>query len=296
MPAPSSPAVDLDAARAFVRSHARILDQRRAEAILDGASPDPVVAAVLAYRNPDGGFGHGLEPDTRDPHSQPLYAQIALEAVASAGTRLPDDVATGLCDHLATVAGADVGLPIMLPTFARYPRASHWQDVESFPPDLNPTAAIVGLLHHAGVRHPWVDDATEWCLAGLDADGPTGNAHTILNVLVLLEHLPDRARAERLADDVFAALDRIPYYRADPTSAEYGLTPLDYARTPQSPWRSRFDDDLIAAHLDVLAAEQQPDGGWPIRWEPPTEPSVWEWRGMVTVDALATLRAYGVTH
>lgn len=297
MPAPSSPTVDVDAARAFVRGHARILDQRRAEAILDGASPEPVVHAVLAYRNADGGFGHGLEPDTRDPHSQPLYAQVALEAVASAGTRLPDDVATGLCDHLATVAGAEVALPIMLPTFARYPRATHWQDAESFPPDLNPTAALAGLLHHAGVQHPWVDDATEWCLARLEADGPTGSAHTILNALILLEHLPDRhqERASRIADDLFAALDAIPFYRADPTSPDYGLTPLDYARRPDSPWRTRFDDDLVAAHLDALAAEQQPDGGWPIRWEPPTEPSVWEWRGMVTVDALATLRAYDVT-
>ena len=53
---------------------------------------------------------------------------------------------------------------------------------------------------------------------------------------------------------MFAALDTIPFYRADPTSAEYGLTPLDYARTPRSPWRSRFDDDLIAAHLDALTA------------------------------------------
>lgn len=131
------------AARTFVRSHARILDQRRAETIFDGASPEPVVTAVLAYRNPDGGFRHGLEPDTRDPGSQPLYAQIALEAVTSAGTRLPDDVATALCDNLTAVAGTDVGLPIMVPSFSRHPRASHWHGVDRFPtgpgPSVSPT-------------------------------------------------------------------------------------------------------------------------------------------------------------
>ena len=282
------------AARAFVRSHGRILDQRRAESLLDGAPTDPVVAAVLAYRNPDGGFGHGLEPDTRDPNSQPLYAQVALEAVHSVGARLPDDVATALCDHLAAVAGVAVALPIMLPSFAQHPRASHWQGVESFPPDINPTAAIAGLLLATGVRHPWVDDATAWCLDRLESGGPEGNAHTLLCASILLAHLPDRARAERLADDLFAALPTTPMYRADPSDPEYGLTPLAYAPTPDSPWRSRFDDDLVAAHLDALAAEQQDDGGWPIRWEPPTDASVWEWRAMVTLEALATLRSYGV--
>ncbi|MBK5224677.1 MAG: hypothetical protein JJE52_17735 [Acidimicrobiia bacterium] len=285
----------VDSARSFVQGHARILDQRRFGVLVDDDPVDPVVAAVLAYRNDDGGFGHALEPDTRCPDSQPLYSQIALEALASVGVHLPDAAAAALCDHLATVAGADIALPIMLSSFARYPRASHWLGVDSFPPGLNPTAAIVGLLHHMEVRHRWVEEATEWCLAALETDGPPGEAHSLGCVLTLLAHLPDRDRAERLADDAFAALDSgsVGYYRPDPADPDYGLTPLDFAASPQSPWRDRFADDVIEAHLDQLAAEQQDDGGWPIRWEPPTEPSVWEWRGMVTVDAVRTLMAYG---
>ncbi|QGG94309.1 hypothetical protein [Actinomarinicola tropica] len=284
---------DIPAARAFIRAHARILDQRRAIALLDGGPTDAVVAAVLAYRNPDGGFGHGLEPDTRDPASQPLYAQVALEAVGSVDAHLPDDVTASLCDHLAGVADRAGALPIMFPSFADHPRASHWQEVTSFPPGLNPTAAIAGLLHGQQVRHAWLDDATAWCLDAIAA-GVEGNAHVHLCALTLLTHLPDRATAERLAPQVLTALVDAPDYRADPDDPEYGLTPLDIAPRPDSTWRSWFDADLVAAHLDALASEQQPDGGWPIRWEPPTEPSVWEWRGMVTVDALDRLRHHRV--
>ena len=46
-------------------------------------------------------------------------------------------------------------------------------------------------------------------------------------------------------------------------------------------------------HLAALAAQQQPDGGWPISW-PPISPGVeLEWRGWRTILALLTLRAYG---
>jgi hypothetical protein len=43
----------------------------------------------------------------------------------------------------------------------------------------------------------------------------------------------------------------------------------------------------------MLAAQQQDDGGWPVRrraW-PPGSAAVW--RAIVTVEALRTLRAYG---
>lgn len=286
--------IDLASARTFIRGNARILDQRRTECLFDDRPTEPVVHGVLAYLNSDGGFGHGLEPDTRCPFSQPLYAQVALEAVESVGATLPDDVLHALCDHLAGIGDPRTpALPIMVPPFADYPKAAHWEGIESFPPDLNPTASIVGLLHGLQFEHRWIDDATEWCVTTLETDGTTGNAHTLLNVTILLAHMPDRDRAATLADDVFVALDTLPMYRADPDDPAYGLTPLAYAPTASSPWANRFDADLVAAHLDALAAEQQADGGWPIRWEPPTEGAACEWRGLVTLEALTTLRGYG---
>jgi hypothetical protein len=280
-------------ARAFLRDHARILERRLAECVLDGADPGPVVAAVGAYRNPDGGFGHALEPDTRCPTSQPLYAQVALGALAAAGAP-PGAVDLGrLCDHLAAVAAPGPAVPLMLPGFSAYPHASHWDGVEDLPPGLNPTAAIAGLLHRHGAAHPWLDDATAWCLDTLEAGGPPTEAHALRCVLTLLEHVPARDRAGAIAAVVGPVLAETSYYRADPEDPRYGLTPLDLAPRPTSPWRSLFAEDLVAAHLDALLAEQQPDGGWPIRWEPPGEVSTWEWRGMVTLEAVATLVADG---
>jgi hypothetical protein len=49
--------VDLSAAADFLAGSARVLDRRRFELLFDGGDPAPVLAAVEAYRNRDGGYG-----------------------------------------------------------------------------------------------------------------------------------------------------------------------------------------------------------------------------------------------
>jgi hypothetical protein len=45
--------------------------------------------------------------------------------------------------------------------------------------------------------------------------------------------------------------------------------------------------------LDFLAAEQDQDGGWPVRWRDWAPGTRLEWRPIVTIEALRTLHAYG---
>jgi hypothetical protein len=52
------------------------------ELFFDGGGAEPVLAALRAYRNPDGGYGQGLEPDLRAPESQPAAAWHAFEVFA----------------------------------------------------------------------------------------------------------------------------------------------------------------------------------------------------------------------
>jgi len=79
-----------------------------------------------------------------------------------------------------------------------------------------------------------------------------------------------------------------------PDRTRYDVTPLILCPTPEAIARSAFSDEIIDAHLDELAAQQQQhDGGWPITWEAPGAGAAIEWRGRFTLDALITLRAYG---
>lgn len=277
------------AARAFLYRQGRLLERRLYAALFEDAPAGGVLDALLGYRNDDGGFGHGLEPDKRCPSSLPIDVHVALDVMSTAGA-VDEPVLRRACDFLAGVADPSGAVPLAFPTVEDYPRAEHWAEW-SYRPGLFPTAGLAGRLRHLGVAHPWVDDATAYCWSALDRGLPD-DAHALLDVLVFLEHAADRARAEDLARQAVAALPSASSYRADPDDPAYGVTPLHFVPTPSSRWRHLFDDDLVDGHLRRLRRDQQPDGGWPLTWQPPGEAATLEYRGMETLRALRVLHAY----
>ncbi|EFE66735.1 conserved hypothetical protein, partial [Streptomyces viridosporus ATCC 14672] len=115
-PTPTSPAHDSPLARAerFVWLTARVLEQRLfAHQFRDGAA-DPVETALDAYRNEDGGYGHGLEPDLRGPVSRPLHTARALGVLDALG-RCDGRRAERVCRYLTSVSTADGALPAVHP-------------------------------------------------------------------------------------------------------------------------------------------------------------------------------------
>ena len=92
--------VDLPAAADFLASSARSLDRRRFDLLFGSGGVEPVLAAVDGYRNADGGYGWGLEPDLRSGTSQPGGALHALEAFADLAPATTPRAA-GVCDWLA---------------------------------------------------------------------------------------------------------------------------------------------------------------------------------------------------
>jgi hypothetical protein len=280
----------LAAARHFILTHARLLERRLYEVSYAGAAPASVAQVVRAYQNPDGGFGHALEPDLRCPESQPLFVEVGLAALYEVGCHDPD-LACSVCPFLQSAAN-EVGLvPPMLASALASPHAPHWS-ASATAPDLNPTAGLCGLLHYQGVAHPWLSRATETCCELLLHDLPL-EAHTLLGATRLADHLPDRALAKRLHDAIASALPRARFFIAEAPVQGYGLTPLHFAPRPDSNWRALFSEEQIDGHLDDLLARQQADGGWPISWEPPGPPSALEWRGRLTLEAIRPLVAYG---
>src|SRR5689334_1991540 len=152
------------AARAFLDREGRLIERRLAAVFYDGADPAGVVDAVRAYRNPNGGFGHGLEPDKRCPASLPIDVEVALQALVTAGTS-DNLLVGGACEYLSKVAAAaDSGgaVPLAFPVIEDYPRAEHWTDW-TYAPSLNPTAGLVSLFRQLGAEHAWIDEAAAWC-------------------------------------------------------------------------------------------------------------------------------------
>jgi hypothetical protein len=285
-------APDFDAAAAFVVANARVLDRRRFERLFQDGDATPVRDAVAAYRNHDGGFGHALEPDLRDPASQPAATDMALRMMDQTGS-WDDDLVRKACDWLESVAPAEGGAAMMRPSATAWPRAPWWVPEDGYPASLTQTGLIAGTLHARDVRHPWLDRATEVMWTRL-ADVTNVGAYDMFGVLAFLQHVPDRGRAREVFGRVGPLILERDLVTLDPEAPGEVHSPLAFAPEPDSLARELFDEATIKAHLDHLAQVQLDDGGWTFNWPAWSPAAERDWRGFLTVDNLRILRANGL--
>lgn len=278
------------AAERYLRLNARLIDRARFANRFHEGPAGPVVHAVRAYQNPDGGFGHAIEPDLRGAGSQPQGVEVALWALDEVGA-FEEAIVLAACAWLAEHSTEDGGVPWVLPSVVEDERGPWWQPQGDTPPAaLNPTAPIAGLLHANKVKHPWLETATEFCWQALaDMDG--ADAYDAMCVIRFLERVPDRERAQ-------AEFDRLaPSLRAsaalDPDEPGHTHSPLDLAPTPDSMARGLFSDEEIDRHLDHLIDAQGAEGGWAPNFTMWTPVVAHEWGGYLTRATLSTLDAYG---
>ena len=282
---------DLSKATDFIWRIARLLERRRFAYLFLGGEKQAVVEALRPYQNPDGGFGNGLEPDVRAPVSQPVPTWTAL-CVLDEAEAFDDPMVTRACDYLLSITTPEGGVPFALLSVRDYPHAPWWETGDQPPASLNPTAAIAALLHKHRVEHPWLTIATEYCWRQLDALDQT-SPYEMRAVLPFLDFVSDRQRAKQVFARVGPKILEQKLVALTPTTQEETHTPLNFAPAPQSLARRLFSDEVIEAHLDALASAQQEDGGWQFNWLAWNPAAALEWRGIVTIEALVMLRAYG---
>jgi hypothetical protein len=280
--------VNVDAAERFVLANARLLDRHRLAALLHGASVAPVIQTLRAYRNPDGGFGHALEPDVRAPESEPAATLHALEVLAEIGA-LDDPMVTDAAAWIGTIADAQGGLPFVLPTAAAHPHAP-WMVPSDGGSHL--TFAIAARLWEARSSEPWLGRATEWCWAKLEGSEEL-SAYWVKFSLEFLDNVADRARAAAAIESLRSRLGADGTIPVAGGTENERLTPLALSPRPEGRSRALFTDDQIEADLDLLEQGQQNDGGWTFDWLGWSPGQSVEWRGAVTLRALATLAAHG---
>lgn len=275
----------------FIWENARLLERALFEYYFFDTSPDRVLSILRTYQMEDGGFGHALEPDLRAPDSQPLFVEFAFHTLYHWDLR-DADLAYRACDFLSAHADLSRGVPTLFPSSQGYPRADHMLHAGWLEPSVDRLVGLVGMLNWQGVRHPWLPSAVDACLehvSSLHYD----DAHTIKTAFCLVDSTSRSHPNLSLLDKLSSELMRSDYFCLEAPVTRYCQTPLDFAPFPGSFCRPIFTGAQLDAHLDDLLSQQQPDGGWPILWNPPSDMARCEWRAQKTLQALATLRAYG---
>jgi hypothetical protein len=279
-------------AKEFLQKNARLLERLRYSFIFEEGPKEPVLAALDAYQNEDGGYGNALEPDLRGPESQPIPVWTALglldELHSVGGVRI-----RRILGYLEKIEPKGGGVPFVLPTANQSPHAPWWNSKARKPPaSINPTAGIAALLYKNKVTGAWLTRADRWCWKYIEQMQDV-NPYELRVTLAFLDHAPDRAKAARHLARLRPKILAKGVVELDVDSKAEVFRPFDYAPDPDSLSRQVFSEIDMDRQLDGLERAQAPDGGWTINfpiWTPITE---FEWRGVQTVEMLKILQANG---
>jgi hypothetical protein len=279
--------IDHVAAENFIWSAARLLDRHRYSMLFADGPAQPVIDALRSYRNPDGGFGHALEPDLRSPGSQPAPTLYALEILGEAGAR-DGELARDARTWVAQVAAPDGGIPSVLPGFETYPHAPWFQPE----PGSVLTLGLVAISHAGGVTDDeWLQRATDWCWRSIEtAERPGG--YWLKYACAFLDAVRDEERARAAISSLATRVDPSAVAPVGGVEGE-ALRPLDLSPRPGRRSRGIVSQASIDAHLDAVESQQQQDGGWMFDWLAWSPAQTTDWRGHVTIRALTWLRDNG---
>jgi hypothetical protein len=294
-------------ARGFIETNARPLERALFDLRFGDGGSERVIEELARFANQDGGFGHALEPDVRTPSSSALATALALRTLKQIGCPIDHPLARSAVDRLFSTYDAETRVWRVVPRDTNdHPHAPWWHDqngslartFDGF--RIIPRALLVGLLHHFGRHLPadWLDRVTESTVRYVeDVDVLGGGGGSDLEYVVHLAQtgaLPDRYK-ERLIARIRQEIPQVVV--RDPSEwSRYCITPLRAVPAPDS-----IGADLIEAelrqNLDFLVEQQSPEGTWDPTWTFQYPPE-WatarrEWQGILTLDALTSLRAFG---
>ena len=286
----------------FLDEVARPLEAARFRHAFEGAPAGPAIEALGAYQNEDGGYGRALEPDLRTPSSSALATSQALLSLADLGVQADHPQVQAAVAYLERSRDPERWLwPIVPDDAGAHPHAPWWGREgleERFGGYLvNPRAAVVaGLLRFEDAHEAsWLGGVAEDTVRAIETREL--DMHELLVALQLLEapRLGVGSRARVRAACEHAAL-RLVATDADAWHG-YGLRPVTVVPRPDSPLHHLFAE-VVHSNLDWLIEQQGDDGAWAPSWAWDVYPEAWaearrEWQGVLTLETLLALRAYG---
>jgi len=292
-------------ARAFLERGRALEAAAFAHALEDGPAWR-VLDALAGFQNPDGGFGHGLEPDLMCGASSALATSVALRRLAEVAA--PGEhalVADALAWTRRSIDEQTRTWRIVPPEAEEAPHAPWW-DQEGLEERfhgfaLNPKADLVAQLFAlSDGEDGWLDQLAGDVAREIDQRSTAGEAlsmHEILACVALADapHVPVPVRhrlVEALAPIVAQSVSRDPA-----TWDDYVLRPLAVAPRPGCAFAGALHD-AVHAELDYLIGEQADDGAWWPTWTWGRDDGTWQrqreaWASVLTLDAVTRLDAYG---
>jgi hypothetical protein len=290
-------------AESFINQSARPLERALMTYYFHHGSRDAVLVDLAKFQNSDGGFAANLESDNRWTGSSPMGTMIALRIFNKMDAPVDNQgVQRAIRYLLATFDDKNGCWRTLSKDSNAAPHAPWWEvnpetgktEVDS---QVFPTAHLAGYLRRYSALLPagFLDRITNSSLAFLSAaplkmQMPDVEATTEMSRFLPLDQ--KTVAVKKLREVLSTIVVRDPQQWAT-----YGVQPLSFIKSPESPYYLEMEE-AVAANLDYVIEKQQADGGWEPNWSwEEKNAAAWaiakkEWRGELTLENLEKLDAF----
>jgi hypothetical protein len=241
-----------------------------------------VMAALSAYQNNDGGFGHNLEGDFELPDSSPMATSIAFQMLSAVGASEREPLVRNGIRYLVNSFQSDRNGWICVPPEVNdYPHADWWRFIESEEGTVidrtwgNPTAELAGYLLRYKKLAPggFVEPLYERTLRYLKDHPGNMEMHELYCFLRLAEAMPPA--------DFQSVKTKLTHLVLEAVATDanawrgYSAQPLDFVQKPDSFLYEPLKRE-VEMNLDFWIDTLQPDGIWFPAWTWEKYPQAWE--------------------
>lgn len=268
--------ISITKARDYVYQQGRLYESALFGYLFEGRSIEKVHDALRAYRNPDGGWGHGMEMDLRTPDSNPAALEYALGFVNN--WNLPaGDLFEGASAWVVSQANPDGTLRNPGSLFD-YPIAPWWVEMKG----QTAPSSIVGNLNKLGLATKELLQLGEtYAQNYLKLENIAANEWFFMAYHGYHYYMYTSSEAQfhdAVIENMRVCADTMP------DNQLYSV--LSFASTPDTPFAKALPE-LVTRALDYAQAHQQAEGHWL------DQHGLSGWYPHVTLLTLYALRSHG---
>ncbi len=267
-------------ARDFVYRKGTLLERALFAWLFEGGRLERLQQIILCYKNPDGGFGHGLEHDIKAPQSHPLALEYLLGMMKHAGVPA-GSIFAGASDWLEARMDEQGNLRNP-PETRQYPLEPWWREMGG---QTMPDSIVGNLMRYSAATPSLINKTKAWALANYTPEKVKDNnwlfmAYHAFDYFFAIDDLPELQDLRRATvDNIVACALAAPENQYDSLFV--------FAPTPDSMIARALPPGLADRFLDALSNAQQAEGHWLDQHNLP------QWYPMTTINVLLALKRYG---
>jgi len=297
--------INLDKTISWLYRNGRPLDVARYEFLFLNKDKTSVEKILQSYQNEDGGFGHGLEPDSQNPNSSPIQTWMAFEIIEELHLDNQSEIVIKILDYLVRTAPKKAGYFFStIPSNNDFPHASWWgYSEESAIWGYNPTIAIAGFIYKYAVNSEQKDFAKTIIQRAINdfIKSPSNEMHEIRAFLDMINYLVDLnnfINHQEFLDLMLKQIEKNIEKNPKLWFSTYCVRPLQFFDKPGS---FGFDHYAGLAKLEasMILENMNEQGIWEVTWSWDSYSDIWplakrDWQSSFIVSYLKIMHDHKI--